>query len=332
LRVLVTGGGGFLGRAIVQQLLARGDDVRIVARGDYPDVRAMGARTHRGDLADAAVARAATEGCEAVVHTAAKAGAWGDYEAFRQSNVVATQNVVDACRETGVGRLVFTGSPSVTFDGSDHENAGPDTPYPDRFLSHYARTKAEAEQIALAADGDGLRVTSIRPHLIYGPGDPHLLPAVIARHIERPLRVVGDGHAIVDITYVDNAAAAHLDALDALTDDPDTPGGRAYFISDDDPVRLWDFLDELFAALDLPPAGSPVPAGLARVAASLAEGVHRALKRDGEPRFNRFLVQAVTTSHYYDMSPAREDLGYAPIVGREVALRKTIEDLRSRFA
>lgn len=327
MKVLVTGGGGFLGSAIVRRLLARGDEVTIAARSDYPEIVALGARQVRGDLADADVAHAAVAGQDAVVHTAAKAGIWGDYADYHRSNVLATQNVLDACRAAGVQTLVYTSTPSVTFDGHDHHNGGPDLPYATAFRSHYAATKCLAEKAVLGTPE--LRATALRPHLIWGPGDPFIFPGVISRHMEGKLARVGDGTNRVDITYVDNAAAAHVLALDALAAGGQI-AGRAYFLSDGEPVLLWPFLDELFAALDLPPLRKRVPAGVAYAAGAVLEGAFRMLGRQDEPRMTRFAAQQVTTSHWYDMGPARRDFGYEPVIERKAAWDLTIADLRQR--
>lgn len=324
MKVLVTGGGGFLGSAIVRQLLARGDDVTIAARSAYPDIVALGVRQVRGDLADPAVALEATSGQDAVIHTAAKAGIWGDYDDYYRSNVVATRHVVEACATHGVERLVYTSTPSVTFDGRDHIGGGPDLPYATKFKSHYQRTKCEAEQLVLASSE--VRVVALRPHLIWGPGDPFILPGVIERQMAGKFARVGDGTNEIDLTYIDNAAHAHVLALDHVDD----IAGRAFFISDARPVNLWSFIDELFEALDLPPVTRKVPAGLAYAVGGLLEGTYRLLGKSEEPRMTRWGAQNLTTSHWYDMTPAREAFGYEPIVDRAVAWERTIEDLRQR--
>lgn len=327
MKVLVTGGGGFLGSAIVRRLLERGDEVTIAARSDYPGIVALGAVQVRGDLADMAVAEAAVRGQDAVIHTAAKAGIWGDYAEYFRSNVVATQNILDACGAAGVRTLVYTSTPSVTFDGADHVNAGPDLPYAPTFRTHYAATKCEAERAVLAAGH--VDAVVLRPHLIWGPGDPFIFPGVIERHMQGKLARVGDGTNQVDITYVDNGAAAHLAALDALSGGAPV-AGKAFFISDGEPITLWPFLDELFATLDLPPLRKHVPAGLAFAVGGMLESTYKLLGRREEPRMTRFAAQQVTTTHTYDMTPAREQLGYEPVISRADAWRLTIADLRRR--
>lgn len=324
MKVLVTGGGGFLGRAIVERLHALGHEVTSAARGDYPELRALGARTLRLDLGDAEAVRAAVAGMEAVVHTAAKAGVWGPRAEYERANVDGTRNVVEACRAAGVARLVHTSSPSVVFDGRDHENAGNDLPYPARHEAIYPETKARAERLVLGANGPQLATVSLRPHLIWGPRDPHLLPRLFDRARRGLLRVVGDGRNRVSITYVDNAAEAHVAALLALR--PGAPwAGRAYFVNDAEPVVLWEWLNGLLARLGLPGAKGRVPLGVARAVGVVLETSWRALRLTGEPPMTRFVAAQLAASHWYDLAPARAAFGYAPPVDAEEAIRRTVE-------
>ena len=230
LKALVTGGGGFLGLAVVEQLLARGDQVRSFARGPYPGLADLGVEVRRGDLRDAQAVEQACAGCDVVFHVAAKAGIWGRYAAYYEPNVRGTQNVLAACREHGVHRLVYTSSPSVVFDGRSMEGVDESVPYPQRQHSHYAATKALGEQAVLAANGTTLRTLALRPHLIWGPRDNHLVPRIVSRGRAGTLRRVGDGTNKVDTTYIENAARAHLLAADALATNP-RAAGRPFFIS-----------------------------------------------------------------------------------------------------
>lgn len=329
MKVLVTGGGGFLGRAIVEQLIERGDDVSIIARSDYPELRTLGAMTFRGDLADAKACAGAIEGQDAVIHTAAKAGVWGTYDDYVASNVKATENVVEACKLMGVSKLVFTSSPSVTFDGSDAEGSSNDLPYPERFLAYYPETKAQAEALALAANDENLRVTALRPHLIWGPRDPHLIPRVVDAARQGRLKIVGEGKNRVDLTYVDNAAVAHVQALDRL-EDSGGPAGKAYFISDDAPVVLWDWINSLLKELHVPPITKHVSPKAAYTAGSMLEFVHRTFGLKSEPRMTRFVAQQLATSHWYDMGPAKRDFGYSPVMQPDEGFKRLVEWLSTR--
>jgi nucleoside-diphosphate-sugar epimerase len=331
MRVAVTGGGGFLGKAIVTQLLARGDDVVSIARSDYPELRELGAQTVRADLADAEAIKLALKGADALIHTAARVGMWGPHEDFVKVNVQGTQHLLDACLAHHVPRMVFTSSPSVTFDGGDAINEGPDTPYPATYMSSYPETKAAAEQLVLAANSPELRTTSLRPHLIWGPGDPHLIPRLVERARKGKLKIVGKGDNVVDITYVDNAARAHLDALDALDRPADQPNprGRAYYISNAEPVVLWEWINGLFKRLGIAPVTSRVPLGVAYAAGATMEQAWRLFGRGGEPPMTRFVASQLATSHWYDMTPAERDFGYAPQVSMQEGLERLLDSMKA---
>lgn len=322
MKALVTGGGGFLGTEICRQLRERGDEVVSIARGDYPHLRELGVATVRADLADLAAMTRAAEGCDAVFHVAAKAGVWGKRADFFSANVQGTRHVVDACRAAGVPRLVHTSSPSVCFDGTEHVDAGNDLPLASAFLAHYPESKAEAERIVLAANDGGLAVCALRPHLIFGPGDPHLLPRVVAAARAGKLARVGDGTNEVTLCFVENAATAHLSAADALA--PGTaPAGRAYFIGQEEPVRLWEWIDDLLRRLGVAPVGRSLSLGSAYRIGAVLETLYTWLPLPGEPRMTRFVATQLATSHSYSMTPAREDFGYGERVGLPEATERT---------
>ena len=259
---LVTGGGGFLGRYIVEQLRSRGDAVCVFSRGAYPELEELGVEVVRGDLRDEAAVATAVAGCDCVIHTAALPGIGMRWRDHFETNTLGTHNVLAACRSRGVGRLVYTSSPSVVFDGSDHEGVNESAPYGTDWLEenagHYSRSKALAEADVLDANGESLRTCALRPHLIWGPRDNHLIPRLIARAKSGRLRRVGDGTNRVDTVYVENAATAHLLATDALAQ-PDSPAaGKAYFISQGEPVNCWQWIDEILALAGLPPVEKSV--------------------------------------------------------------------------
>ena len=310
---LVTGGGGFLGRAIVEQLLARGDQVRSLARGAYPDLAEWGVEVLRGDLRDRQAVGRACAGCDVVLHVAAKAGIWGRYAAYYESNVRGTQNVLAACREHGVQRLVFTSSPSVIFDGRSMEGVNESAPYPRTHHSHYSATKALAEQAVLAANGETLRTLALRPHLIWGPRDNHLVPRIVSQGRAGTLRRVGDGTNKVDTTYIDDAARAHVLAADALESNP-RAAGRPFFISQGEPIALWEVVDGILAAAGLPPLTRSVPQAVAWSAGAILEGAYGLLRLEGEPRMTRFVARELATTHWFDITAARTELGYEPAI------------------
>lgn len=320
MKVLVTGGGGFLGSAICRQLLQRGDEVIAFQRSPAPAIEALGARVAQGDLADPGLLEAAAEGCEAVIHTAAKAGPWGPYETFYLANVEGTDHVISTCRAQGIRRLVFTSSPSVVHGGGDIEGGDESLPYPTRFTAAYPATKALAEQMVLAASGSALRTLALRPHLVWGPGDPHLLPRLLEKARQGILRLPG-ADKLIDTVYIDNAAHAHVLALDALAECANC-AGKAYFISNDDPRPQREIIAALLRAAGMEPEIRPVSPALAGAAAAVVEGAWRILRLRGEPPLTRWAVNQLSTAHWYDISAAKRDLGYAPEVSIEGGLER----------
>lgn len=321
MKALVTGGGGFLGGVIVRQLLARGDSVRTFARGRYPELEALGVEVHRGDLARASDVANAVEGCDVVFHVAAKAGVWGSRASFESANIDGTKNVLEACRAHGVSRLVYTSTPSVVSAGGSVEGVDESAPYPAEFEAEYPRTKAIAEQLVLAANGPALSTVALRPHLIWGPGDTQFVPRLVARAKAGRLRLVGDGRSLVDVIYVDNAAEAHLLAADRLK--PGAPlAGRAYFLSQGQPIAVADMINGLLNAAGLPPVTKGVSPRMAETLGGVLEFVYGALRLEREPPMTRFLARQLSTAHWFDISAARRDLGYEPRVSIEQGLER----------
>jgi len=326
MKAFVTGGGGFLGGAIVRLLRARGDEVTSYSRGEYAELATLDVQHVRGDLGDLRRLHDSLRGHDTVFHVAAKAGIALGREPFWSANVEGTRNVLTAALESGVERMVFTSSPSVCFDGREHVNASNDLPYSTRFLAPYAESKAAAERMALAANGRGALATcALRPHLVFGPGDPHLLPRLLARGRAGKLAIVGKGTNEVSLTYVENAALAHLDAADRLTKSA-AHAGKAYFIAQKEPVALWTWINDLFGSLGIPPVTRRVPMPLAYAAGMWLENL---AKPDVEARMTRFLALQLATSHSYDLGPAERDFGYRERVSMSEATRITIESLRS---
>ena len=311
MRILVTGGGGFLGSAIVRRLRARGDEVVAFQRSDAPELAALGTRVVRGSITARDAVSAAAEGCDAVIHTAAKAGVWGKQAEYEAINVTGTRHVIEACVAHGIKILVHTSTPSVVFSGEPFAGVDESLPYGRNWLCHYAETKARAEQLALAAGAThGLRVCALRPHLIWGPGDPHLLPRVIARARSGRLRIVGEGQNKVDLTHVDHAAAAHLQALDALKDERAV--GQAFFLSDGEPIELWPWINAFLVKLDIPPITKRVPLKTAFRLGGALETVWRVFRLGGEPPMTRFVATELAKDHWFSIAAARKTLGYTP--------------------
>lgn len=321
MKVLVTGGGGFLGGGIVHRLTARGDTVRSFSRNVHPRLEPLGVEQIRGDLRDLKAVLRAVAGCDLVFHAAAKAGVWGSYESYYQTNVTGTENILRACKANGVARLVYTSSPSVVFNGRDMEGVDESAPYSDHFEAPYPETKAMAEKMVLAANGKKLATVSLRPHLIFGPGDPHLIPRITAKAKAGRLRIIGTGRNKIDVVYVDNAADAHILAGDKLA--PGSPiAGKAYFISNGDPRPISEFFDRIMQIHGLPPVRRRVPVWLAYMGGWMFETVYNMLGLKQEPLVTRFTARELSTAHWFDLSAARNDLAYRPKVSIEEGLER----------
>ena len=311
--ILVTGGSGFLGGAVVRQLLARGDSVRSLQRSDVPALRDLGVEIVRADLADEAAVSDAAKGCDAVIHIGAKAGIWGPYADYHQANVLGTANVIEACRRNGIQRLVYTSTPSVIHGGGDIEGVDERAPIATHFETAYPATKAKAERRVIEANGSELATVALRPHLIWGPGDPQLVGRILSRAKAGRLRLVGGGMKLIDSVYIDNAAHAHLLALDHLA-----PGsscaGKAYFITQGEPMPQRDLINGILKAGGLPPCDKSISPKAAYAVGAAMEFIWRMLGRTDEPMMTRFLARQLATAHWYDISAARRDLGYTPLV------------------
>lgn len=329
MKILVTGGGGFLGQALCRGLRARGHEVVSFNRGHYPALDALGVAQVQGDLAERDAVLHASRGCGAVFHNAAKAGAWGACRGYHDANVVGTQHVLEACRAHGIGRLVYTSTPSVTHRATHPvENGRADeVPYGENLKAPYALTKQIAEKQVLAENDGTLATVALRPRLIWGPGDNQLLPRLVERARAGRLRLVGGGENRVDTTYIDNAAQAHFDAFEHLA-----PGsacaGRAYFISNGDPRTMRETVNALLQAAGAPPVTGSVPFGAAFAIGAVCEALWRTLPLRGEPPLTRFLAEQLATTHWYDMAPARRDFGYVPPVSFDEGLQR----LRASYA
>lgn len=322
MRGLVTGGGGFLGRYIVEQLVARGDQVRVFSRQRYAELERLGVESLTGDLQDGSAVAAACEGMDIVFHAAALPGIWGPWKLFYGVNTLGTQHVLEGCRRHGVGRFVFTSSPSVVYDGHDHLGADESLPYSKKFLCHYPHSKALAEQAVLAANGiDGLATCALRPHLIWGPRDTQLIPRLIERAKRGQLRRVGNGSNLISMVYVENAARAHLQAADALTLTSPV-AGQAYFINEPDPVNLWDWVNTLLGRAGLPPITRSISAGAASAIGAVLEGAYGLMGISSEPRMTRFLASQLSRSHWYRVDKARRDFGFKSLVTIDEGLRR----------
>jgi nucleoside-diphosphate-sugar epimerase len=330
LTTLVTGAGGFLGQYIVEQLVARGERVRALVRRKMPALEALGVDCVTGDLRELVDVTRACREVNVVYHVAAVAGIWGPWHHFYDANVLGTKNVISGCWNAGVEKLVFTSSPSVTFAGRDQCNVDESVTYPTRWLAHYPHTKALAEKMVLEANGrQGLFTCALRPHLIWGPRDQHLIPRLLERARKGQLRRVGSGKNLVDAVYVENAAEAHLLAAERLQ--PGAPvGGKAYFITNGEPVNCWEWINEILALAGISPVTRGVSLPVAYAAGAAMEGLWTLLRRTDEPRMTRFLAAQLGTSHYFDITAARRDLGYIPKISMAEGMKKLGEPLRAK--
>lgn len=324
MKSLVTGGGGFLGKYVVQKLLARGDDVTVLGRHVYLDLKKLGADSIAVDIRDHERVVNAIRGIDEVFHIAAIAKLWGDWQEFYDINVKGTENILHACKTNHVSKLIYTSSPSVIFDGKAQRHINEDHPYPSHWLAHYPHTKMLAEQKVLHANENGkFHTVSLRPHLIWGPGDAHLIPRVIARAKSNKLIQVGDGSNIVDITHVSNAADAHLQAAEQMGRNHQC-NGKAYFISQDEPVRLWDFIQDILNRAQVGPVRKSISFRSAYKVGAALEWVYRRLNKKSEPQMTRFLACQLAQDHFYDISRAKNDFGYRAKVS-------TLEGLENLF-
>ncbi|MBL62209.1 MAG: 3-beta hydroxysteroid dehydrogenase [Opitutae bacterium] len=327
MKIVVTGGAGFIGTRIVRGLLKKGHEVEIIGRSSAP--RQPEVRFHKIDLSNNSIPAELCKGVDAFFHVAAKAGIWGTAESYESANVAATRQVVQACLANEVRFLVHTSTPSVVFNGQPFKGAGEELPYGSNWLCHYARTKAIAEKDVLAANSGGkLKTIALRPHLVWGPGDPHLLPKVVSKARAGKLAIVGDGSNLVDLTHVENAAHAHLVALEALAV-KEHPGGKAYFISQGEPTRLWSWLNDLLHRLNEPRVIRKISFRKAYWMGFALECAWKVLRRKTDPPMTRFVATQLAKDHWFDGSAAEKDLGYKPVVSMEDGLQETIAWLKS---
>lgn len=345
MKALVTGGGGFLGKRIVEMLLERGVQVRVFGRNTYPELQRRGVECAVGDLRDPAAVTAACDGCDTVFHVAALAGIWGSGKDYFEINDTGTDHVIRGCVAKGVAQLVYTSSPSVVFGNSPISGGDEQLPYPARYLAAYPASKAAGEKRILAANGlplavpgpatsggtckiQYLKTCALRPHLIWGPGDMHLVPRLVAAARQGKLRQVGNGRNRVDITYIDHAALAHIQAAEALRRPVTRVPGNAYFIADREPVVLWNWLQSLLNRLGLSVKRPGVPYSTAYATGALLEGVHTVLPFLGEPRMTRFVAAQLAMDHWFSHKRATHDFGYRPTILPEVGMERLIDWFR----
>jgi len=317
---LVIGGTGFLGREIICQLLERGQKVRTLCRRnvDVPE----GAEVLLGDVTDLTSLQTACQGIETVYHTASIPSISLRWKPFYETNVLGAQNVLDACKVTGVRKLIYTSSASVTFDCKPQHGTDETSPYPDHWFAHYPHSKALAEKMTLEAASDSLLTCSLRPHLIIGKRDRHLIPRLLHRARSGRLFRVGNGTNLIDIIFVENAAIGHIQAAEALTDKNSPVNGNAYFLTQGEPVNCWNWIDEVLVMHGLPKVRRSVPFSVAWALGWTLEKVYKHCRLQGEPVMTRFLAAQLAVTHFLNISKAKRDFNYEPVISMEEGMRR----------
>lgn len=322
-RILVTGYGGFLGAAICQQLIQQGYRVRGLARGTYRTLADAGVECVQGSIHDPQIVEHSMQHVDAVIHTAAIAGVWGKRSDYESTNVAATDLLLTSAQAHRVRAFVYTSSPSVTFDGSPQSQIDEQVPYPTRWLCDYPRTKAIAEKRVLSANQPGhLATCALRPHLIWGVGDPHLIPRVIERCRQGRLRRVGSGQNLIDTVHVDHAAGAHVLALQKMLAGDPQANGRAYFITDGQPIACWEWISTILQCAGLRAPSSSISVSAAYGIGGVLEKLYRWTGRTEEPPMTRFVALQLGVDHYFDISAAKERLGYVPWLDRQAKIQE----------
>ncbi|MDR0549981.1 MAG: NAD-dependent epimerase/dehydratase family protein [Deltaproteobacteria bacterium] len=321
---LVTGALGFLGGQIARRLLGQGYRVRVLTRREAPELAALGAEVYLGDLDDFASLLRATDGVDGVVHSAAKSGVWGPLAQYVENNAMGTARILEAARQQKARYFVYTSSPSVVHAGEDLKGVDESAPYMADPAQPYAYSKMLAERLVLRADCPSFRTLALRPHLIWGPGDPHLFPRLAARAKRGRLFLFSGGPYLVDATYIDNAAEAHVLALDRLVAG-DPVGGLPFFIGQDQPIELTELINSLLATAGLGPAKPIINKRLGRAIGFSLEKLWRLAKAVNEPPLTLFTARQLSSSHYYDLTRAKTLLGYRPGVSLSEGLRRLTE-------
>lgn len=326
MRILVTGGGGFLGTHLITELLKNPRYmVTSFSRHSYLHLEEVGVPTIKGDLRNKGdVDRAVAQGFDTIFHVAALAGVWGDYDEYYSINVTGTKNLIESAKAHGVTRFVHTSSPSAVLGLGNHMGVGEEIPYPEVHLSAYGETKQKAEEIVLGMnDGKSFLTTALRPHLIWGPGDPHIFPRIVHKARQGKLKIIGDGDNLVDIIYVENAARAHVQAMEKLI-----PGskvcGQAYFLGQERPVKLWDFVNIILGQHQIAPPDKSVDYQTAVRAGKVFEFIWRILGiKKPDPPMTRFVAMNLGTHHYFSHEKAKRDFGFHPEISIEEGLKRT---------
>lgn len=328
MRILITGGGGFLGTYIVKELLKNPSYlITNFSRHSYAHLEELGVPTIKGDLRNKSdIQKALAQGFEAIFHVAALAGVWGKFQDYYEINYLGTKNLLEVAKEKGIKKFIYTSTPSVVFNQEDLLGVDETYPYATKFLNPYAQTKTLAEKLVLSMnDGEDFLTCAIRPHLIWGPGDPHIIPRILQKGKEAKLRIVGDGENLVDIIYVENAALAHVQAFQKLSPHS-AVCGQAYFVGQERPVKLWSFINHILTLNKLNPVTKNMDVKAAYILGFCLEKLFQFLGiNKPEPPMTRFVALNLGKSHYFSHAKAKQDFGYYPMISIEEGLKKTFE-------
>jgi nucleoside-diphosphate-sugar epimerase len=331
MKIIITGGRGFVGKAICEKFRNSTHQIHTIGRSsnfvksDFPS----NCVHHFLDLAKDPLPKSIFEKTDLVFHVAAKAGVWGKYNDFYSSNVIATQNLISCCKTYHIPKLIYTSTPSVVFSGQPIRNGNESLEYGNTGLSLYAETKKIAEkEILLTHHSTNIQTIALRPHLIWGENDPHLLPRVVKLHKKGKLRQVGNGKNMVDLTHVENVAHAHICAMEAMVKNPSL-GGKAYFIGQSEPVELWKWLNQIFIKLNLPEISKKISFQNAFLLGGMMEKFWKFLYLKGEPPMTRFVASQLAHDHWFSNDMANQDLGYEPITSMNESLDNCIDWLRN---
>jgi len=327
MKILVTGGGGFIGSALVRELARNGFEVSTFSRNLYPEHLKLGIKIFQGDLANSRDVELACRDIDVVFHVAAKAELWGSYCDFVNVNVCGTRNVINSCKKLKIKKLIFTSSASVIFNGHDLENADETVAYPKKPVSIYTGTKALAEQLVLEANSEDLKTIALRPHLVWGPGDTQLINGILNRAKSGKLWKIGKNDFLIDTTYIGNFIDAMLLAMRIMDKNPDVCG-KAYFITNGEPIKTWEFVNSILLSAGLYPVKRVIPKSLAIILAKLIEKIFFFLNLKSEPPVTSLIVSELCSHHWFNITEAKEKLGYSPRVSNE----RGFELLRTSFS
>ena len=322
MKVFLTGGGGFLGSYIVKLLIKAGHEVTNLSRGDYPELRKIGVKTIRGDITDRELLLEIMKGYDACFHVASKVAMWGHTKDFYQQNVTGTENIIESCKVNGIKYLIYTSTPSVVFGEESISGGNEKLPYPSKTFSRYAFSKSIAEKKVIEAASKELMTTSLRPHLIFGEGDKNLIPRLIESAKKGKLKIIGCGENQVDVIYVENAADAHLQALEQMIASPEEINGQCFFIGQG-PIKLWPFINKILEKHQIAPIKKRVSFRMAFIVGAVIEGFLGLIRSyDIHPPMTRFVALQLSKDHYFSHEKAHQLLKWTPKVTIDEALSR----------